>query len=114
MQKVKVHVSDLLDELIKNRDKHRQTFLDAADAYRHEAIKVLDQALEEAKKGKRIMRAIGLIEPVDMTREYNQAIGMLQMTIDEHIEITAEQYKNFVMDDWSWSAQVTASNTAYT
>ena len=114
MKNVKVKTQDLLTKLRTNREKHRDGFLTALEAYRLEAIEVLVEAIEDAKKGKRIMTATHLVEPVDMTREYDRAIAMLEMTVDEVVEITDTEFKNYVMDDWSWSAQVSASNTAYT
>lgn len=114
MQTVKVKTQELLTKLKINRESHRDGFLTALDAYRLEAIEVLENALQDARDNKRIMQSTNLVQPMDMTKEYDRAIGMLEMSVDEEVEITDTQFQNYVMDDWTWSAQASASNTAYT
>ena len=113
MRTVKIYKDELLTKLKSNRDDHRAGFLKALDAYRREAIEVLEEAIEDAKAGKRIITSTHLIEPVDMTREYDQVIAMLQMSVDDIVELTHQEFQNYVMDNWSWSEHVSASNTAY-
>ena len=114
MRTVNVKKTELLETLTVNCQHHRQEFLVALECYRMEAIEVLEDAIDDAKAGKRIMTATHLTEPMDMTREYKKVIMMLQMSVDEEIELTNTEVQNYVMDDWSWSAQASASNTAYT
>jgi len=114
MQTVTISKDELLKKIIVNRDSHRAQFLAALEAYRLEAIEVLEEAVEDAKAGRRIMKATELIEPMDMTKEYNKVIMMLEMSIDEDIELTNTEFQNYVMDDWSWSGAATLSNSAYT
>jgi hypothetical protein len=57
---------------------------------------------------------VNLIEPMDQTRDYDRAITMLDMTTADDIELTPEQFQCYVMDDWSWKHQFSASNSNYT
>ena len=114
MQKVNVKKTELLETLRVNCDHHREEFLVALECYRLEAIEVLEEAIDDAKKGKRIMTATHLTEPMDMTREYKKVIKMLEMSVDEEIELTNTEFQNYVCDDWSWSGAASLSNSAYT
>jgi len=76
MKNVKVKTQDLLTKLQANREKHRDGFLTALEAYRLEAIEVLEEAIKDAKNNKRIMTATHLVEPMDMTKEYDRAIAI--------------------------------------
>ena len=114
MHTVTIKKIKLLEKIRINRDNHHKGFLEATKAYRLEAIEVLDQALEDARAGRRIITSTSLVQPVDMTKEYDQIIMMLKMSVDEEIELSNTEFQNYVMDDWSWSGAVGASNSAYT
>jgi len=114
MHSVTIKKDELLEKIRLNRAIHHQGFLEATKAYRLEAIEVLDEALADARAGRRIISSTSLVQPVDMTKEYDQVIMMLKMSVDEEIELSSTEFQNYVMDDWSWSGAVGASNSAYT
>ena len=113
MHIVKVKKTELLSVLKANRAKHREIVDEALAAYRTRAIAELDSMIAEAKAGKRIRRGITLVEPIDQTKEYDQAIRKLEMSVEKIIEIDEEDFKQLVCDDWRWKAQFTASNSFY-
>lgn len=114
MEQVKVNKAELLSRVEANFAKHKEIVTEAFDAYRKQAIEELDKMIEEAKAGKRIRRAITLVEPIDQSREYRSAIEMLKMSIEDDITIDEESFRNLVLDEWHWKAQFTASNRLYT
>lgn len=113
MNTVKVTRKELLDKLIANRKTHRDLFLKAQEGYREQVIEELDRMLAEARAGKAIRRHISLPEPLDHTADYDRTITMLEMSVDEHIEISSREFDMFVMDNWDWKQMVTASNMLY-
>lgn len=113
MTKVKVNKKDLLKKLKENREKHNTIFLEALDGYKKAVIEVLEDRLVDAKSGKRIPHHIDLVEPMDQTREYDQAIAMLEMSVDKQIELTQHEFAAYVMDKWGWSDQFTVTNSVY-
>ena len=113
MRQVKVSKTELLGILKKNREEHREIFLEAQDNYRKMFIAELDSLLEEAKSGKRIRRMIKLVEPMDQTKEYDRAIRMLEMSVDTTIELDEMQFRQLVMDDWTWKDQFLVANSSY-
>lgn len=113
MRSVKVNRNELLEKLKKNREKHRDIFLQAQEGYRKAVIAELDRMLEDAKAGKKIKRYIELEEPIDQTDDYDRAIAMLEMCVDDVVEINNTEFACYVMDQWSWKEQFTATNTVY-
>lgn len=111
---ITVKRQDLLEKIKVNALAHRDIFLKAQERYRALAIEEMDKALEEAKAGKRIKRALMLIEPQDHTHDYNLVIRMLEMSIDDKVEITQQEFAMYVLDDWGWKHQWKASTEAYT
>lgn len=102
MNSVKVNRVELLNTISKNRDTHRNTFLEAQKGFREEVIKALDKMLDNARKGIKYSQSVGLPEPQDMTKEYDCAIAMLKMSVDEVIEIDEHEFKQYVLDQWVW------------
>ena len=113
MDVVKVKKSELLAKLKHNRAEHREIFEEASAAFRKEVIKVLDQRLEDARAGKRIRLRIDLTQPMDQTAEYDQAIAMCDMSVDDDIELSHEYFRCYILDKWHWRDQFIASNAGY-
>lgn len=113
MKTVKVNRKQLLEKVKANRATHRTTFEEALEGYREQAISELEASLLEAKAGKRIRRGLQLVEPMDMTREYDRVITMLEMSVEEELEVTQQEVMQYVMDDWSWKQQFEAVSATY-
>ena len=113
MKTVKVNTKTLLEKVRKNRDEHRKVFEKAYTGFRVAVIKQLDEMTVAAKAGRRFPLHFSLIEPIDQTREYDRAIEMLDMSVDEVTELSQSEFAQLVMDDWSWKKQFTDSTAAY-
>jgi hypothetical protein len=115
MNQVKVKKDELLKILRKNRAEHRDIFLKAQEKYREVAIKELDAQLKAARSGKPFVLAkiVRLVQPQDYTAQYDRAIQMLEMSVDDTIIITASEFANFVQDIWNWSRDWAVSNSSY-
>jgi hypothetical protein len=113
MNKVTVKREALLDTIRSNRDAHRAEFLRAQDGFRARAIEELDRRLADARAGRRIALLIQLPEPQDHTVDYDRVIRMLEMSINQEIELTAQEFDQFVMDNWSWAQMSKMINASY-
>jgi hypothetical protein len=113
MDQVKVKRLKLLATIKKNRKAHRDLFLKAQEGYRKDMIEELDRMLKDAKDGKQIRRAVIMPEPQDHTPDYDRVIAMLEMSVDTVIELDADSFDNYVMDNWAWRANALATNTMY-
>lgn len=113
MKTVKVKKAELLEILQKNRAEHRAIFEEALRGYRTQMVDYLDQAIKQIKAGQRISHHISLVQPVDQTKEYDRAIKMCEMSVDDVIELDQRAFASFVMDDWDWMDQFLHSNASY-
>lgn len=113
MQAIKVDRKELLNKLTENRDTHRALFLEAQAGYRHAVIDILEQRLAEARAGRSFNYHISLAVPSDQTRDYNRVIAMLEMSLGDAVELSEEDFAQYVQDDWSWKRQWLHSNRDY-
>lgn len=105
--------AELLEKITTNRDNHHSIFLQAVEGFQKQAIELLEDKIESLKKGSEIDLWIRLPEPEDRTQDYDRVISMLEMNEGELIELTEQEFANYVMDDWDWKRQWVATNTAY-
>lgn len=113
MNAIKVKKDDLLSKLRGNRETHSAQFEKAATGYRAKVIAVLEQRLDDARKGKLPNLLFNLPLPVDQTKAYDRAIGMLELSVEDIIELEEHDYQQYVLDEWNWSASTTATNSFY-
>lgn len=69
--------------------------------------------LANARDGRRISRVVSLVEPMDQTKDYDRAISMLRMSVDDVLEISEEEFQMYVLDEWHWKGQFSASTVGY-
>lgn len=113
METVKIKKSELLEVLRKNRNVHRAIFEEAQKGYRKEAIRLLDVALKDAREGRKINTYIKLNTPINQTADYDRAIKMIEMSVDDVVGIDETDFACYVLDDWNWKNQFLTTNSAY-
>ena len=122
-REVKVKRDELLIVLKKNREQHLKDYTEACAGYRERALARISEIFEEAKgtinslkEGQTVaFMGFGFNLPVPQSHEkaYDQIIRMMEMSVDEEITLTCSQFGCFVMDDWDWKEQWSASNSVY-
>lgn len=115
MEKVKVKKNELITKLTENRKKHKELVEKAKTGYIKTIKYQLEKLMEEVKQNKIInLRDLYKYDqPVDKTAEYDTALEMLEMSVEDEITLTHREFQHFVQDKWDWSDQVLASNTRY-
>jgi hypothetical protein len=113
MNSIKVNKADLLKKLHENRDAHKLTFTEAMEGYKEKVQAWLEERLAAAKKGRVPDMLFNLPHPIDQTKDYNRAIAMLEMSVDDVIELEEHDFQCYVQDEWSWSRTTTMTNTMY-
>ena len=76
-------------------------------------VEELDRRLEDAKNGRKINLYFELVEPMNQTSDYKRAIGMLEMSVEDVIELTQDEYSCYVLDEWRWSGQFAITSSRY-
>lgn len=116
LRSVKIKKDKLLKIIKKNRNDHRDVFLEAQEGYRKLVIELLEQQIALARgksKGFNLERITSVTAPEDHTEDYDKAIKMLEMSEDKVIDLAYDSFTQLVMDDWGWGRQWAASNSAY-
>ncbi len=123
MRSVKVQKSALRSILIANREKHAAGYDKAVDGYKVKALEVLDKAtatlrekIEKLGRGEFVKvehLAIAMRKPENHVRDYDRAIGMLDMSVDDVVDLTESEYREFVEDRWEWKQQTIRSWSGY-
>lgn len=110
---MKFEKKGLLSTIRLNRADHRKILTEALKGYKNKAIKVLQEHLNNVKKGLRIPSMIEISKPSDHTKEYDRIIAMLERTNQEEVELTDREFGQFVMDDWDWKHEFLITNAIY-
>ena len=114
--KATVDVGWLQTKLKDNRAKHLATFEKALAVYREKVLEQMERNLEEARKGKEPSLFISLARPMNQTADYDRVLSMLEAMLyadENRIELTEEDFSQYVMDQWHWKQQFSVTNAAY-
>jgi len=104
---------EVLAKLRENRKTHATIVAEAREGYVTKARAALEKRLAQIREGKIVSLVFELRPPVDHTKTYDLAIQMLELHQGEQIELTADQVKQLVMDDWDWTENFLVSNRGY-
>lgn len=113
MNFVKVDRRSLIKKIKTNRDAHRELFIKAQDGFRARVIEELDLMLAEARAGSRIRTSVKLVPPEDHTNEYDRALEMLEMSVEDVVEIDVNSFVQYVRNEWAWFARAASLNSTY-
>ena len=111
--KIRVGVSELLTKLKTNKANHSVVVKEAREGYIEKARAALNDKLDALATGKCVHLSFNLLLPEEHFDEYDTAIAMCEWAKDEDIELDAEQFRNFIQDQWGWSGSFYQNNAAY-
>jgi hypothetical protein len=103
---IRIQKAKLVEILQQNSAKHAAAFVEAAEAWRtaqrdklHVAIAVLNSHEQAASFN---FHAWHLPKPETHLEDYGRALRKLELSADDVIELTDEEYRQFVEDEWAW------------
>lgn len=100
MDEVNLDKKELLAKLKENRAKHVQLYKDALEGFYVDRAKVLESALAKIKSGKTPHNQINFVEPVNHESQYDEAIAMLEMSVDKQVTLSRHEFSQYVQDSW--------------
>jgi len=123
-QYVQMEKKKLLEAVKQNRTLHIEHWRRAHDKWRSlqigklkEYAEELQKAIEAASDGKEIAwpdkRSFQLTEPRSHGKDYDRTVRRLEMSVDEFMYLTHDDFDRYVMDDWSWKREFNMTNSAY-
>ncbi len=113
MKSVTIDKSELLIILEENRDTHEAEYIDAYEGYLKACVESLEMYLEKFKEENCEQVVWGEFPPQSQIKDYDRVIRMLELSVDGEIELTSEEFANYVQDDWHWKQNWTLSNSKY-
>ena len=113
MDSITVNKTDLIATLRENRDEHRELFDKAQVVYRNAMVRELDRALNDAKAGRKIVRAFSLPTPEDHTEDFNTALEMLAWEQGDTVELKMRDFMRYVQNRWEWERSFEANTVSY-
>lgn len=117
MQNITVEKARLLEALKNNKKTHVDDFNLAWEGFMKQAqmnVEELLKALKKAPRGQAPQLYIGLEAPRNHEHDYQRAIEMCDWETGDQIDLTEEEFQQFVQDDWNWKHQFNTSNQLYT
>lgn len=111
--KVNVEKDKLLEILKANREKHAKDYDYAKTGFRKLLIIELQKKLKSAKEGKKVVLIFKNQKPTNHLKDYDEIIGMLELSTDKELKLNQQQYKQYVNNEWNWVKHWSTSNSAY-
>lgn len=113
MDTVKINTKKLLGHLKKNREAHLLEITEAMIGYREAVIKAVKAQLKAANAHEDIDHRIDVVRPMNFTKEYDEAIALLEWSTDAEVELSRAQFVQYVQDQWTWKMAFAASTQSY-
>lgn len=122
MDSLKFDRKVLLKAVRDNRDKHQTDYDEAVEGYKEAVVEALQKkiaffqkALADYKNGGELHpgASLGLTPPRHYMKDYNRVVKMLEMSHEDDIELSHEEFSQYVMDDWKWKENFTQSTALY-
>ena len=110
---VRVEKQNLLDTLKSNKIKHYKDYQKAKKGFITLLRKELKDMLEDLDNGHSVELRFDNTKPQSFINDYDEVIEMLEMSVDTQLEVTHEQFKKWVKDDWDWKSGWSSSNSIY-
>ena len=115
--KTTVKKEDLLEKIKAARDEHQKQYAAALKGWVEQMGLAAQKVIERSQAG--TLKAFpkefrNLMQmPSLHADDYETAIKMLEMSVDETIELEPDDFDQLVLGNWSWKEQWEATNALY-
>lgn len=116
MKNVKMNRLELLEIVKQNATKHLADYDEAVQDYKVLVAKLAKANLKLANTGdlKEIVKMKKIpSEPVAYADNYNRAIRMLELSVEDTIEVEEHIFNQLVLDEWGWKQSFVATSAMY-
>jgi len=122
MKEVTVDRKVLLKKLKVNRAKHVKTFEKAYENYvktLKARVKKIAESCEEWDASKRSKRkfdldaSVNLNAPQSYECEYNTVVEMTEMSVDDTVTLSQQEFKYYIQDEWGWKHSFSSMASNY-
>jgi hypothetical protein len=110
---IKLKPADLVVLVKANREKFLERYNIALDGY-FKDLNAYSNALKKCAKDKTIPKQIYPPSiPDNHLKDYDTTISMIAADQSETIDISQEDYRQYVLDEWTWKDIWSISNSKY-
>ena len=109
---INVQKSELLKAIQANLEAHQVAYEEAVVAYKKEADKQLRKQLKELKAGSLSVK-LNLVTPINSEDEYLKLIRMFEMEVNDIVELSQQEFNQYIYDETEFSKRAFASNSMY-
>jgi hypothetical protein len=113
MRSVKIKTSELLSVLKENRATHQSAYDEAMIGYREAVVKEIKSALKKAQANEDVDHLIRAVRPTSYIKSYDTVIRMLEMSSENVVEITMQEFNQYVEDNWHWKQEFSLTASTY-
>jgi hypothetical protein len=113
MRSVKIKTNELLAVLKKNRQTHEVDYNESMKGYREAVVHEIESALKKAKNGQDVHNFIRAVRPTSYLKSYDTIIRMIEMSSEDTVELTMQEFSQYVEDEWQWKEAFAATRMVY-
>ena len=103
---------ELIARIKENKKNHEKEFEAAVIAYKEEALKQLATETSRVREGA-LDAKLDLVTPVNNSENYDKIIEMFQWDVREEVELSQNEFLEYVQDETDFAIQAKFSNTFY-
>ena len=115
MNSVKMDRKELLKIVKQNAKKHVADYEQSVEDYKLAVVKIAQANLKAAKTGDLNLFKFRAMPqtPTSYEDNYNRAIRMLELSVEDVIDVEEHIFNQLVLDEWGWKQQFTAMSAMY-
>jgi hypothetical protein len=112
MREMNFPKSDLLAKIRENREEHIKDYKEAVDGYRIAVLLAIQKGIGELQEREKLIKqgdiilvqaiTFNLALPQSHQQDYDRVIAMLEMSIDDKLSVTDDDFSRYVLDQWDW------------
>lgn len=113
MQTIEIHRDKLLPIIKENQKKHDDIYNAAVSGYWEKAEQVLQEKLAKVQAKQKIENYLGLAYPDNHADDYLRAISMIELSHQDVIDLSQQEFDQYVRNQWNWRSSFLTINSAY-
>jgi len=99
----------LIERVKENLSLHKQNYETQVNAFRSKVLEYANKVLDSAEKGE-LYNGSRPRQPASYEPQYIRALGMLEISTQDTVALSANDYARFRDDDWDWKDTFVASS----
>jgi len=113
VEKIVVSTNELLHVVEKNLKKHKTEYEEALTGWRFQQAAKLQEAVNVLHDTGDVPLQVLLPKPTSYADQYERAICILKMSVNQEFTLDEQQFDAWVMDKWGWKQQFAMLSGAY-